>query len=79
MSSKKHYTNITILRCIICASVLLYHLNILKGGFLAVCTFFVISGYFTCISILKRNTSLIEHYKNKFIKIYIIIKINEVI
>lgn len=71
MRSKKHYTNITILRCIICASVLLYHLNILKGGFLAVCTFFVISGYFTCISILKKDTSLIEHYKNKFIKIYI--------
>ena len=71
MNTKKYYSNITLLRIIICISILLYHLNILKGGYQAVCTFFVMSGYFTCISIIKKNKSLINHYKSRFKKIYI--------
>ena len=36
---KKYYKNIDIIRLLACIAVLLYHLNILKGGYLAVCTF----------------------------------------
>ena len=41
MGEKKEYCiGLDIIRGISCIMVLLYHLNILKGGFLAVCTFF---------------------------------------
>ena len=52
--------------------VLLYHLNILKGGFLAVCTFFTLTGYLSCLSALKNdNFSIKKYYKNRISKIYI--------
>ena len=52
--------------------VLLYHLNILKGGFLAVCTFFVLTGYLSTVSALRnRNFKIITYYKNRFKKIYV--------
>ena len=53
--SKKYYKYIDIIRLLACISVLLYHLNILKGGFLAVCTFFVLSGYLSCVSAFKEE------------------------
>ena len=52
---KKYYKNIDIIRLLACIAVLLYHLNILKGGYLAVCTFFVLSGYLSCISAFKKE------------------------
>lgn len=55
-----------------CIAVFLYHMGILKGGYLGVCVFFVLSGYFSCISAFKKeNFSILEYYKNKFIRIYL--------
>lgn len=53
---KQYYKKLDIIRIISCILVLLYHLNILKGGFLAVCTFFVLSRIFMLyVSIKKRK------------------------
>jgi len=41
-SEKKYYMKLNIVRDISCILVLLYHLNLVKGGFLAVCTFFTL-------------------------------------
>lgn len=70
--NKKYYYSIDILRWISCLAVLLYHLNIIKGGYLAVCTFFVLSGYLSCISACQKESfSLTEYYKNRLKKIYL--------
>lgn len=72
MNSKKYYKNIDIIRVIACISILLYHLNILKGGYLAVCTFFVLSGYLSFVSLYKKEKiSLKEYYVNKLKRIYL--------
>ena len=53
---KEYYKKLDIIRIISCILVLLYHLNILKGGFLAVCTFFVLSRIFMLyVSIKERK------------------------
>ena len=46
----KYYKNLDLLRVIACISILFYHIGILKGGYLAVCTFFVLTGYFSVVS-----------------------------
>ena len=52
--------------------MIVYHLNILKGGFLAVCTFFVMSGYLSVITCFKKEKlSLKDYYLNKLKKIYL--------
>ena len=72
MRSKKYYKDINLIRVIACIGVILYHLNILKGGYLAVCIFFVLSGYLSTISAFKKdNFSLKNYYKNRLSKIYI--------
>lgn len=69
---KKYYKNIDIIRLLACIAVLLYHLNILKGGYLAVCTFFVLSSYLSCISAFKKEKfNILEYYYNRIKKIYI--------
>ena len=55
MEVKKYYKDIDLIRLFSCIAVLLYHLNILNGGYLAVCIFFVISGYLSCVSLFKKN------------------------
>ena len=70
MKNKNYNSNISLLRFIFCIAILLYHLNILKGGYLAVCSFFTIAGYFTTLS-LKKQKTLISHYKKRVLKIYI--------
>ena len=68
---KKHFNyNIAFLRAIFCIAVLLYHLNILKGGYLAVCSFFVLTGYFASKS-LDNSKSIFSYYKKRIFKIYI--------
>ena len=68
---KKNYNlNIALIRVLFCIAVLLYHLNLLKGGYLAVCSFFVLTGYFTTIS-LQNNESLGKHYLKRLKKIYL--------
>ena len=52
---KKYYKRLDIIRLISCIAILLFHMNILKGGFLAVCTFFVLSGYLSCVSAFKKE------------------------
>lgn len=69
---KKYYKNIDVIRLLACIAVLLYHLNILKGGYLAVCTFFVLSSYLSCVSSFKKEKfNILEYYYNRLKKIYI--------
>ena len=70
MKNKSYNLNIALLRCIFCIAVLLYHTNILKGGYLAVCSFFALTGYFSVISIYK-NKSIISYYIKRVKKIYL--------
>ncbi len=72
MTKKTYYQKLDIIRIFSCILVFLYHLNILKGGYLAVCIFLVLTSYLACISFLKKkNFSLKEYYKNRLIKIYL--------
>ena len=65
-SSKKYYKDIDFIRVLSCIAILLYHLNILKGGYLAVCIFFVLSGYLSCISAFRKEKfSLKTYYSNR--------------
>ena len=69
---REYFKRLDYVRIISCIMVLLYHLNIAKGGFLAVCTFFVISGYLAGISALyKHNFSLKSYYISKLKRIYV--------
>lgn len=69
---KKYYKLLDIIRVFSCIGVFLYHLGYLQGGFLVVCTFFVLSGYLSYISISKGDkVSLFDYYKNRIIHIYI--------
>lgn len=69
---KAYYRDLDIVRLFLCLLVLLYHLNILKGGFLAVCSFFTLSGYLSCLSAFKKEKfSILEYYKNRLLKIYL--------
>ena len=71
-SNKVYYKRIDLIRIFSCLAILLYHLNIIEGGYLAVCTFFVLSGYLTCVSAFKNERfSLKEYYVNKLKKIYL--------
>ena len=67
---KRDYKYLDILRVFLCLFVLLYHLDIVKGGYLAVVVFFVISGYLSIISIYGKF-SIKDYYKKRFIKLYI--------
>ena len=69
--SKDRLDYIYILRLCFCFGVLLFHLGVLKGGFYAVCGFFVISGYLLCRSLDKDDLDLLKHYKKRFVKLYI--------
>ena len=67
----EYYRRLDIVRILSCILVLLYHLNIVKGGFLAVCTFFTLSGYLSCVSALKnKNFSIKLYYINRIKKLY---------
>ena len=68
---KKYYKDLNILRLVACISVFLYHLNILKGGYLSVIVFFVLSGYLSSNSIFNDNFSLKKYYLNKLLHLYL--------
>lgn len=71
-SSKKYYKDLNIIRLVACIAVLFYHLGLLKGGYLAVCAFFVLTGYLSVVSSFKKRAfSIKEYYKNRLIKVYI--------
>ncbi len=68
----KYYKKLDFIRLFSCMAILFYHVGILKGGYLAVCTFFVLSGYLAIISSFKKEKfSLKEYYKTRFKKIYL--------
>lgn len=72
MKTKQYYKQINIIRVAACIAVFLYHLGLLKGGYLAVCIFFTLSGYLAVVSSFRKEEfSLKEYYKNRFIKLYI--------
>lgn len=61
-----------IIRILACLAILFYHLNILKGGYLAVCTFLVLSGYLSVISLNKNEkVSLKDYYIERLKEIYV--------
>ena len=68
---KKYYKFIDLIRVISCIGVLLYHMNILKGGYLAVCTFFVFAGYLSYLSASKGEFSIKSYYKKRLLHIYV--------
>ena len=71
-SSKKYYHMLDIIRVVSCFIVLFYHLNLLPGGYLAVCTFFVLTGYLSCISAFRKEKfSILSYYGNRLLKIYL--------
>ena len=71
-NKKTYYQKLDTLRILSCIAVFLYHLNLLKGGFLAVCIFFTLSGYLSCLSQLnKEKFSIKDYYISRIKKIYI--------
>ena len=63
MKSKQYLKRIDYLKIISCIFVLLFHLNVVKGGFLVVCTFFALSGYLDCyFSLLNNYLNLLYYY-----------------
>ena len=72
MENKKYYKTLDIIRILSCIAVFLYHLNILKGGYLAVCIFFVLSSYLACNSLFrKEKISFKDYYLNRLKHIYL--------
>ena len=71
-NAKKYYRDLDLIRLLACVAVLLYHFNILKGGYLAVCTFFVLSSYLSCTSAFRKEKfSLKEYYLSRLLKLYL--------
>lgn len=62
---------IDLLRAILCITILLYHMSLLKGGYLAVCSFFVLSGYLSAQSLRKVKFSALSYYKSRLFRVYI--------
>lgn len=70
--NNKYYKKLDVVRLFSCISILLYHVGILKGGYLAVCTFFVLSGYLAVISgFRKEKFSFKDYYLSRIKKIYV--------
>ena len=68
----KHYYKIDIIRIIACLGVFFYHLGLLKGGFLAVCAFFVLAGYLSVVGALyKEDFNFFKYYTGVFVKVYL--------
>lgn len=68
----KYYKDLNIIRLISCVLVFLYHLGILKGGYLAVSSFFVLSGYLGTVSLFKKEKiSLKDYYVDRLKHIYL--------
>lgn len=69
---KRHFNYLDLLRIISCLAVLFYHLGMLSGGYLAVCSFFVLSGYLSSYSAFKKEKfSFVKYYIDRLKKIYL--------
>ena len=72
VTERKRNIELDVLRVLSCAAVLLYHLGFLKGGYLAVCTFFVMSGYLSVRSALAQEKfNILKYYVRRFLHIYL--------
>ena len=68
----KHYKRLDLIRVFCCIAILLYHLGLLKGGYLAVCSFFALSGYLSVVSCFKKDKfSFKDYYLSRLKKIYL--------
>ena len=71
-SGVKYFKHLDLLRIIACVCIFLFHLGIIKGGYLAVCLFFTLSGYLGCIKNYKKEKfNILEYYKGKLLNIYV--------
>ena len=71
-SNKNYYKYLDIIRIFLCAVIFLYHLGMLKGGFLAVNVFFALSGYLAFVSASKdSNFSTKKYYLKRLKSIYL--------
>ena len=71
-TKNNYYRYLDVIRILACVLVLLYHLGIVQGGYLAVCTFFVLTGYLSTTSALKKEKfSIKEYYVGRIRKIYL--------
>ncbi|MCF0107370.1 MAG: acyltransferase family protein [Holdemanella sp.] len=71
IEKKIYFKYIDVLRTILCIAVLFYHLGILPGGYLAVCSFFSLSGYLSCKSLMNNKKSLKDYYLSRLRKVYL--------
>ena len=72
MKNKKYYKYLDLIRLLSCIAVFLYHLNLLKGGYLAVCIFFVLTGYLSFVSAFnKEDFSIKKYYVDRLKHIYL--------
>ena len=72
MKEKKYYHHLDLIRFFACVAIFLYHLNILPGGYLAVCSFLVLSAYLACLSAFKnKNFNIKKYYLGRLKKIYL--------
>lgn len=62
---------IDLVRALLCITILLYHMGLLKGGYLAVCSFFVLSGYLSAQSLRKVNFSALSYYKSRLLRVFV--------
>ena len=70
--SSKYYKGLDVMRALSCIAVLLYHIGLLKGGYLAVCIFFVLSGYLSVMSGFKKDEfSFKKYYLSRLKKVYL--------
>ncbi|MCQ2452205.1 MAG: acyltransferase [Oscillospiraceae bacterium] len=61
-----------LLRCLACPAVLLFHMQLLPGGYLAVCCFFTLSGYLMAASLLgPESPALGRYYKGRFLRLWL--------
>lgn len=69
---KDYYIRLDIIRIISCILILFYHLGVIKGGFLPVCTFFVLSGYLNTKNTLNcDNFSVKDYYLKRLKSVYL--------
>lgn len=69
---KERNACLDIMRAYLCIAVFLYHLGLIGGGYLAVCGFFVLSGYLTCTKLLEtEELSLKEYYRSRAARLWI--------
>ncbi|MBR0138165.1 MAG: acyltransferase family protein [Erysipelotrichaceae bacterium] len=69
---KNYYKFWDIFRALLVIAVLMYHLGVLQGGFLAVCCFFALSGYLTARSLYSKDLKYLgKYYLNRLKKLYL--------